>query len=525
MRDFRRRCRWLFLGLLLVLVGLGQGCRLDIVFAPCQTSQDCKGGQICFGGYCSDNTSTPGPITPPGPDTPPSPRACGTGCQTAEDCERCKADGTTGSLRCFEGACVTAIQETGIRVLAKRKAVDILFVIDNSTSMQEEQDKLAKTFEAFIKELTKQEINDFQIGVITTDMFDSSHAGRLVSKDNAPRIIKRSELSAEAVIEAFKSNVNVGNKGSQLERPFDAIRAALSPTLRNGWNKGLLREDAILAIVILSDEDDCSYDPAKLGAPRNVGCRRPSEYPYYGKDGKVIDGPPRPSTGTLEQLTPVQTYIDFLRSLNKEIYITGLIGDPVAYRPNQPKVPITPSWGCNEDAECNSLQNGLRCGFKSTTERVCGGCLNDEGSAFPGIRLFELFKAFGGADDWYTICGNSSAFQRALLRAAAGITRSFDSVQLTKPPLDLDSIQVSIQLPNQEPTPLTQATTTGKACTQSAECDNNGLCAQSQCHGDGWVLQSLSGTYLVSLSGIYREQATKGGRLIVKYTAAQPTAP
>jgi hypothetical protein len=53
--------------------------------------------------------------------------------------------------------------------------VDILFVVDNSGSMADEQENLARNFNTFISELTSGKGNDYRIGIVTTDL-DSNDA-------------------------------------------------------------------------------------------------------------------------------------------------------------------------------------------------------------------------------------------------------------------------------------------------------------------------------------------------------------
>ena len=62
-----------------------------------------------------------------------------------------------------------------------RRTVDILLVVDNSCSMIDEQQKLAANFDNFISQFLDAEV-DYQIGVVTTDMSDPEHQGRLVGE-------------------------------------------------------------------------------------------------------------------------------------------------------------------------------------------------------------------------------------------------------------------------------------------------------------------------------------------------------
>mgnify|MGYP001470194961 CR=1 FL=1 len=60
---------------------------------------------------------------------------------------------------------------------------DILWVVDNSCSMWEEQDKLATNFDAFIQFFQGVDV-DFQLAVVTTDTLDEEFQGRLVGGDD-----------------------------------------------------------------------------------------------------------------------------------------------------------------------------------------------------------------------------------------------------------------------------------------------------------------------------------------------------
>ncbi len=57
----------------------------------------------------------------------------------------------------------------------------------------------------------------------------------------------------------FATLANVGITGSADEMPLGAVRGALGPC-RTGERMGFRRSDALLGIVILTDENDCSYE-------------------------------------------------------------------------------------------------------------------------------------------------------------------------------------------------------------------------------------------------------------------------
>lgn len=132
-------------------------------------------------------------------------------------------------------------------------AVDVLWVIDNSGSMSEEVARLQDSFDVFINEFVKLGL-DYQIGVTTTDMVDVAQSGRL---QGATKII--TPATADPVA-AFLANTNLGSSGSADERGLDAAKAALTDPLISSENAGLVRggADTVLAVVVLSDEDDAS---------------------------------------------------------------------------------------------------------------------------------------------------------------------------------------------------------------------------------------------------------------------------
>lgn len=65
----------------------------------------------------------------------------------------------------------------------------------------------------------------------------------------------------EGAGEIFSEMVAVGITGSGIEMGLDAARLALSEPLLRGHNAGLIREDANLSLIFVSDENDYSRDP------------------------------------------------------------------------------------------------------------------------------------------------------------------------------------------------------------------------------------------------------------------------
>ncbi len=140
---------------------------------------------------------------------------------------------------------------TDVYIQEPLRMVDVLLVIDNSGSMEEEQARLSRNFEAFIQAFVDAKVN-YHVGVITTDLRNQEQAGRLVGD------VRYITPETPDAAEVFASNVQVGTNGSGLEMGLEAAGLALSEPLVSTYNAGFLRDGASLSIVVFSDEDDMS---------------------------------------------------------------------------------------------------------------------------------------------------------------------------------------------------------------------------------------------------------------------------
>ncbi len=139
--------------------------------------------------------------------------------------------------------------------------VDVLFVIDNSCSMQADQDNLAQNFPSFL-EFFRGSGLDYHIGVTSTDIDDSSRAcssggnplkGRL-QDFQGQRWVEENTPQPEIV---FGSMVSMGTSGSGCEQGLNAAFLNLEQ-LRGTYNAGFYRDDASIHTVVVSDEQDQS---------------------------------------------------------------------------------------------------------------------------------------------------------------------------------------------------------------------------------------------------------------------------
>lgn len=128
---------------------------------------------------------------------------------------------------------------------SREAGVEILWVIDNSASMFEEQEQLANHVAHFTDYITAAPV-DFRIGVITTDMAVEK-PGQLV--DN--QLLHPGTLD---LADAFADLILL-EEGSRDEMGFETTLLALEP---EGVNQDMIDPAADLEIVFFSDEDEQS---------------------------------------------------------------------------------------------------------------------------------------------------------------------------------------------------------------------------------------------------------------------------
>lgn len=131
-------------------------------------------------------------------------------------------------------------------------AVDVLWVIDNSGSMMDEQTELRTRFDSFINYFIGSGL-DWHVGVVSTDMSDPDHRGKLRLQDG----VRYLDPSSPHPADTFRRMADLGTSGDATEKGRAAAWSALV-TLRDGPNAGFYRDDAFLSVIVISDEDDSS---------------------------------------------------------------------------------------------------------------------------------------------------------------------------------------------------------------------------------------------------------------------------
>jgi hypothetical protein len=374
--------------------------------------------------------------------------------------------------------------------------VDILFVIDNSASMAEEQHALSAAFGTLVDMLDEASVG-YRIGFTTTDNGNpwcsgtSPEAGALQLRScrsrpeefeplegepTQPLIHACNELCPEALtdievqptagmddddlrprpwIESSNGLTNLpeevsttqalqcfapqGIVGCGFESPLEAMWKALRRSQdQNEPGFGFIRPSAVLSVVHLTDEMDCSYnsdwesiflpdggrvfwsDPDAASPTSavcwNAGVACEGESPY--DDCRAVDldvegnEVAEDAADDLAVLRPVSRYVDILQDLeeNKQSII-----------PEQ-QVLVSVIGGVRPDGV--TYQDALDPAFQADFG-IGPGCEGAGGSALPPARLRELAEAFQVGDDrnMFSICRDD--YSPALAAIAEGILEQF----------------------------------------------------------------------------------------------------
>jgi hypothetical protein len=207
----------------------------------------------------------------------------------------------------------TVTQQTSVRTdQTVRNKVDVLFMIDNSPSMDAMQTELKARFGDFFQVFedlaAKGTYADLNIGVVTSDygagpvanggceaspggqkgLLQSIGAGAAtgcVGPVGNPFIhyafaaggntsnLPNADSSIMNLITTFTCMGSVGSKGCGFEHQLESVYAALKNRVENA---GFLRDDALLVIVFVTNEDDGSAPPTA-----NLYSQAHSEYGYF----------------------------------------------------------------------------------------------------------------------------------------------------------------------------------------------------------------------------------------------------
>lgn len=255
--------------------------------------------------------------------------------------------------------------------------IDMLWVVDNSCSMSDEQQAVADAGAEMVALLATTQLS-WRLGLTSTDQADGSITARGVNgfTPSTPR------AAAEAASQAWAQAVdNLGTGGSGQERGMvvgvAAANGLLPATAQETPTK--FREGASVIIVHMSDEEDYSVKEAAGGndqnCPENAG-----------------------------KQTQIDTLTSQYLALNSQTSIAGLTTFAIhGIQPN------------NTGADF--------CSFDQGSADCTGGSQH-------GRAYVDLAGATGGGTG--SICGDMSQVVQDIIRAGAGIA---SQIELTAPPI------------------------------------------------------------------------------------------
>jgi len=343
-----------------------------------------------------------------------------------------------------------------IAPLPENRDIDLLFVVDNSGSMAYGQTNARVGFEALTASLSNMPagLPNLHVGVTSTDlgtgMFQITYceevggdAGALVkgnctnpvggknyiidvepqsceiSKDTnntcSAHTCSQANCAAEpttmfvedtatgcprcrnydggSLEEVFDCVANLGTMGCGFEQPLESMYKALDPS--NTANTGFVRDNAFLAIILITDEDDCSgsnpqlYDNTQTDINSTLGPLTSYRCFEFGITcdinsrthlGARRDCVPREDAAAL--LYPLSRYTQFLRALkDPQMLIMAAIAGPVTPSPS----------GLGFDVEV-----GLD---DQDQPEVQYSCASGSGNATPGIRIYNLISDMNDGEE------------------------------------------------------------------------------------------------------------------------------
>jgi hypothetical protein len=361
--------------------------------------------------------------------------------------------------------------QDGIAISIARD-VDVLFVIDNSGSMGEEQQNLAANFASFLNVLERDEVGaNYRIGITTTDNGNpicqgtTPEGGNLVfsscrsrlgeftftgaagevdaqsactdfcgieSIDTLPTVTAfDSEAKSRPWIEVLEGTTNLpagldtltafqclspqGIGGCGFESPLESMYKALLRSAESGDRaEGFLRDDAVLAIVFLTDEVDCSHNNDQNDAflpsgnrvfwsvpdaesptsavcwNAGVECTGSSPYGTCRSIDYDVEGNPLYADSAAEEavLRPVQRYVEFVAKIEEQkqlihptqgVLVAAISGVPQGYAEGTAEIEY-------RDSPAGTPYDP----YFQENFGIGPGCMGNVAEAVPPVRLREF---------------------------------------------------------------------------------------------------------------------------------------
>jgi len=345
---------------------------------------------------------------------------------------------------------------------AVNRNVDVLFLIDDSSSIRLAQDKLVRAFPTFMTRLQDPSgLPNLHIAVISSDMgagdgsiagcdsvggkqgiFQYTPRGTCTTTSLEPGATFIADIAGVTnytgnVADVFNCIAALGEGGCGFEHQFAAMLRALGADGRAApaENQGFLRPDAYLAIIMLTDEDDCSAAPnvplfdtrsstnvaSLLGPPSNFRCNEFGHNCDGAHPRRLAPNSDMTASVTYNVCTSNDTEGYLLSATDTANRIKALKADPSQIAVVSIQAPVSPytvTWKAASTADAS-------CGAASCPWPVIAhSCLASDGSfGDPGVRTAQLVSEFGAQGLVLPICADS--FAPSLDRAAMLINGFF----------------------------------------------------------------------------------------------------
>lgn len=369
------------------------------------------------------------------------------------------------------------------QTLHQNNKLDLLFMIDDSNSMESMQQKLQQQLPVFMHTLQNSPsgLPDIHIAVVSSDLGAPSDVQNLIGctrlgdqgifRAQPEGTCTATTLTAGAnflsdsngianftdpIDQVFQCVALLGANGCGFEHQLASIDRALGADGQGpppSQNTGFLRDDAILAIVLLTNEDDCSAPPdttlySENGGQENLSnplgplgggfrCNRYGHLctdPATGATGLPPLTPPSDASGTPPMLQlnkctsndtssgmliPVSKFINDIRALKVDPDNQILVAAIAA-----PAAPYGVVWTTEKDHPTEAFPEVMHsCGTGPFGVTNPSAAPTSDGSfGDPGVRIQQFLNGFTGSV-FSSVCDPSYA--GAMINIAKTINQKF----------------------------------------------------------------------------------------------------
>jgi hypothetical protein len=220
------------------------------------------------------------------------------------------------------------------------------------------------------------------------------------------------------ISDAFTCIAALGDQGCGFEGQLKSVRWALDPDSTPDGNQGFLRKQAYLAVILITNEDDCSvpddsdlFDPYQTTMADPLGpfwSFRCNEFGHLCNINGTLQPPPRgpaanltgciPNETPTNRLTKVSEEVAFLRSLKAEpdnqILVAAITG---------PATPYSVELMSNDPTSNTAIDR-----VDTQIANIAHSCTQNNGEyADPSVRILQWVQSFGANGLLMPICADS----------------------------------------------------------------------------------------------------------------------